>query len=90
MKAVHTTAVTMQGTPVELGAQIATNLLEQPLEFAATQLDPDELTMFCTALLAATGGLIARKVGVQYAAVMMAALADVSKAEADERRGTLQ
>lgn len=90
MTATHTATITLQGTPVELGMQLATSLLEQPLNFAADQLTPKELEQFCCALLSATGGLIARKVGVRQAAVMMAALADVSQAEAATTGGPLQ
>lgn len=90
MTTTHTATVTLQGTPVELGMQLATKLLEQPLNFAADQLTPEELDQFCCALLSATGGLIARKIGVYQAAVMMDALADVSKAEAAATAGHLQ
>ena len=90
MTATHTTTVTLQGTPVELGMQLVTQLLEQPLNFAADQLSPEELDQFCCALLSATGALIARKGGLHQAAVMTAALADVSQAEAATTRGPMQ
>lgn len=83
-------AITLRGTPVELGFQLATNLLEQPLHFAAEQLDPEELAMFCSSLLSATAGLIARKVGTERTALMASALADVTTAHATEARGPLQ
>lgn len=90
MNAATTTAVTLHGTPKELGMQLAVKLLTQPLNFAAEQLSPQELDQFCCALLSATAGLIARKVGVSELADMVAVLADVSNIEAVERKGPLQ
>lgn len=85
-----TAAITLHGTPVELGFQLASNLLEQPLNFAAEQLSPEELDLFCSSLLSATAGLIARKVGTERTALMATALADVTTAHATEALGPLQ
>ena len=82
--------ITLRGTPVELGMQVATSLLNQPLDFAATQLTPEELDAFCCSLISATGGLVARKIGVRQAALMLSTLADVAIAEADSREGPTQ
>ncbi|WP_462387243.1 hypothetical protein [Acidovorax sp. Q11] len=83
--ATTTTSITITGTPVELGMQIATSLLTRPVEFAAQQLEPDEFESFCCSLLSATAAIIARKIGVDRAAMLTDTLANVAAAEADAR-----
>lgn len=85
-----TRAVTLRGTPTELGVQVATSLLSQPLEFAQGQLSPAELESFCCALLSATGALIARQIGRDRFILMAAALADVAEIEQAQHKGQLQ
>ena len=85
-----TRSVTLQGTPVELGAQVATSLLTQPLEFATDQLDPAELEVFCCSLLSATGALIARKIGRERFILLATALANVAEVECAQHKGVLQ
>lgn len=89
-----TTSVTLSGTPVELGMQIAQRLLTQPIQFAAAQLADQELEEFCCSLLSTVGALIARQIGRDRAALITQALADVAAAEAEAdahgKRETLQ
>lgn len=92
MNTTTTTSVTVTGTPVELGMQIATSLLEKPVEFAMQQLEPLEFEEFCCALLSASAAIIARKIGVDKAAMLTEALANVAAAEAEarEQKGPVQ
>ena len=85
-----TRAVTLQGTPTELGEQVATSLLSQPLEFANAQLSPAELDAFCCSLLSATGALIARQIGRERFILLATALANVAEAEFAQHKGALQ
>ncbi len=85
-----TRVVTLQGTPVELGAQVATSLLSQPLEFATGQLSTAELESFCCSLLSATGALIARKIGRDRFVLLATALANVAEVEQAQHKGQLQ
>ena len=86
----ETRAITLQGTPTELGAQVATSLLSQPLEFASAQLSPTELDAFCCSLLSATGALIARQIGRDRFILLAIALANVAEAEFAQHKGALQ
>lgn len=82
--------ITLQGTPAELGEQMATELLDKPLAFASEQLTPLQLEEFCCSLIAATAGLMARRIGRERMATIAATLANVISAEEQERRGPLQ
>lgn len=85
-----TTTVTLHGTPAELGEQMATSLLEKPLHFACEQLSAAELEIFCCSYLAATAGLMARKIGRERMATMVATLIDVVSADAQNHREPMQ
>ncbi len=82
--------VTLEGTPPQLGMQLAENLLTKPIDFAFEQLGREEFELFCSAMLSATAALIAKKVGVHRAAVMTMVLNDVATATAQGHEGRLQ
>lgn len=87
MTGATTITTTLTGTPVELGMQIATSLLTQPVEFALQQLDPHEFEKFCCSLLAATAAIIARRIGAERAAMLTEVLANVAAAKAEAGAG---
>jgi len=68
MSGATTSTIMLTGTPTELGMQ---------------QLEPDEFDAFCCNLLSATAAIIARRIGVDRAAMLTGALANVAAAEAD-------
>lgn len=86
-EATTTTTITVTGTPVELGTQIATSLLTKPVEFAMQQLDHQEFEEFCCSLLSATAAIIARRIGAERAAMLTEVLANVAAAEAEAGAG---
>lgn len=83
-------ATTLQGTPSQLGEQIAMQVLSQPLRFAFEQLDDKEYGVFCAALLSATAAMIARQIGTDRVAMMTEALYLVTNAVPPEQKETLQ
>lgn len=82
-------SVTLQGTPAELGEQMASALLDKPLASACEQLTPQELEIFCCSYIATTAGLMTRRIGRERMGSIAAALVRVVHEEAQER-GPLQ
>ena len=83
-------AITLQGTPPQLGEKIAMQTLSQPLSFAFEQLDTKEYELFCAALLSATAAMIARQIGTDRVAMMTEALYHITSAVNAEQKETLQ
>ena len=82
--------ITLQGTPPQIGEQLASQLLSQPLSFAFEQLDARDYELFCSALLAATAAMISRQIGTDRVARLTEVLAAVTSAVYAERKEALQ
>ena len=82
--------ITLQGTPPQLGEQIAIKLLGQPIGFAFEQLPPKDFDLFCIALMGAAAGLMANKISPERVTDITAMLATVVSEAANAPKGPLQ